>query len=177
MYNLAYRPPNFEKSFFEQISSSLSLIVNQYENMIVTGNLNINLLDPISGTKNYLSDLRDSFALTNLVKDNTCFQNKNDTLLYVILTNIPNCFQNTVIGKNSFSDLHFIKLPPKTIRYRSYKNFNIQSFLHKLDQKLIKEDIYKECDSYSKLTEIFSEVLQKHAPAKSMLLEETVHLL
>ena len=74
--------------------------------MIVNGNLNINLLDPISGTKNYLSDLRDSFALTTLVKDNTCFQNKNGTLLDVILTNITNCFQNTVIGKNSFSYVH-----------------------------------------------------------------------
>ena len=144
---------------------------------MVTGNLNINLLDPICGTKNYLSDLRDSFALTNLVKDNTCFQNKNGTLLDAILTNIPNCFQNTVIGKNSFSDVHFIKLPPKTIRYRSYKTFNIQSFVHELNQKLIKEDIYKEYDSYSKLIEIFSEVLQKHAPTKSMLLEKTMHLL
>ena len=61
---------NFEKkSCFEQISSSLSLIVNQYENIIVTGDLYINPLHPISGTNNYFSDLRDTFASTNLVKD------------------------------------------------------------------------------------------------------------
>ena len=117
-----------KKSFFEQISSSLSLIVNQYENIIVTGDLNINLLDPINDTKNYFSDLTDKFVLTNLVKDKTCFKNKNGTLLDVILTNRPNCFQNTVISATGLSDCNklvttifrstFTKLSPKTIRCR-----------------------------------------------------------
>ena len=54
----AYSPPNF----FEQISSgNLSLIVNQYENIIITGHLNISLLDPINDTRNYFSDLRDTY--------------------------------------------------------------------------------------------------------------------
>ena len=178
VYCFANRPPNFEKkSLFEQISSSLSLTVNQYENVIVTGDLNIKLLDLISDTKNYFSDLRDKFALTNLLKDKTCFKNKNGTLLDVILTNRPNFFQNTVISGTGLSDCHklvttifrstFIKLPPKTIRYRSYKTFNKQNFIHELDQKLIKGDIYKTDDSYSKLSEIFSEVIEKHAPTKS----------
>ena len=58
----------------------------------------------------------------------------------------------------------FIKLPPKNITYNSHKTFNKQNFVRELDQKLIKRDIYKTDDSYSKLTEIFSEVLEKHAP-------------
>ena len=94
MYLFTYRPPNFDKkSFFEQISSSLSFIVNHYEN-IVTRYLNINLLDPISDT--YFFDLRDTFALTNLVQGKICFKNKNGTLLDVILINRSNCFQNTL---------------------------------------------------------------------------------
>ena len=89
----AYRPSNFEKKFlFEQISSCLSLIENQYENITVTGDLSTNLLDPISDTKSYFSDLRDTFALTNLVKDKTCFKNENDTLINIVLTNRSNCF-------------------------------------------------------------------------------------
>ena len=79
-----------------KFSSSLNLIINQCENIIVTGDLNINILDAISDTKNYFSDLRDTFALTNLVKDKTCFKNKNSIRLDVILTNRPNCFQNTI---------------------------------------------------------------------------------
>ena len=39
--------------------------------------------------------------------------------------------------------------------------------MHELDQRLIQGDIYKTDDSYSKLTEILSEVLEKHAPLKT----------
>ena len=93
----AYRPPNFEKkSFFEETSNSLSLIVNKYGNILLAGDVNINLLDPNSDTKNHFSGLRDTFALTNLVKDKTCFKNKVGTLLDVILTNRPNSFRKTV---------------------------------------------------------------------------------
>ena len=82
----ASRPSNFErKSFFHQISSSLSLFVNQYENIIVASDLNITLLDPISDTKYHLSDLGDTFAFTNLVQDKTYFKNKNGTLLDFVL--------------------------------------------------------------------------------------------
>ena len=53
----------------------------------------------MSSTKNHFSDLRDTFALTNLVKDKTRFKNKNGTLLDVVLTNRPTCFQNTMISE------------------------------------------------------------------------------
>ena len=166
-----------KKSFFEEISNSLSLIVNKYDNILLAGDVNINLLDPNSDTKNHFSDLIDTFALTNLVKDETCFKNKDGTLLDVILTNRPNAFQKTVTTETGLSDCHklvstvfrstFIKLPPKTVRYRSYKTYDKQNFLHELDQKLIQGDIYKTDDLYSKLTEIMSEVLEKHAPLKT----------
>ena len=102
---------------------------------------------------------------------------KGGTLLDVILTNRPNSFQKTVTTETGLSGCHklvstvfrstFIKLPPKTVRYRSYKTYDKQNFLHELDQKLIQGDIYKTDDSYSKLTEIMSEVLEKHAPLKT----------
>ena len=161
----------------DEISNSLSLIVNKYGNILLAGDVNINLLNPNSDTKNHLSDLRDTFALMNLVKDKTCFKNKDGTLLDVILTNRPNSFQKIVTTETRLSDCHklvstvfrstFIKLPSKTARYRSYKTYYKQNFLHELDQKLIQGDIYKTDDSYSKLTEIMSEVLEKHAPLKT----------
>ena len=66
---------------------------NHYENILVAGDLNINLLDSKSDPKNYFSDLRDTFELTNSVKDKTCFKSINGTLLDVILTNRPKYFQ------------------------------------------------------------------------------------
>ena len=38
------------------------------------------------------------------------------------------------------------------------------NFCHKLDQTRLKGEIYKSEDSYFKLTEIFQEIQQKHAP-------------
>ena len=61
----------------------------------------------------------------------------------------------------------FAKLPPKTIKYRSYKDFSEPKFCQELDQILIKGDIYKSEDPYSEFTHIFSEILNKHAPLKS----------
>ena len=81
-------------------------MVNKYENILITGDLNINLLDQKCDTANHFSDLRDTFALTNLVKDRTCFKNKNGTLLDVILTNRPNSFHKTIIIETGLSDCH-----------------------------------------------------------------------
>ena len=71
-----------------------------------------------------------------------------------MLTSRPNCFQNTVISETGLSNCYklvttifistFIKLYPKTIRYRSYKTFNKQNFVHGLDQILIKGNITKQ---------------------------------
>ena len=140
----------------DEISNSLSLTVNKYGNILLAGDVNINLSDPNSDTKNHLSDLRDTFELINLVKEKTYFKNKDGTLLDVILTNRPNSFQKTVITETGLSDCHklvstvfrstFIKLPPKTVRYRSYKTYYKHTFLHELDQKLIQGHIYKTDD-------------------------------
>ena len=65
----------------------------------------------------------------------------------------------------------FIKLPPKTVKYRSYKNFHEAVFLHELDQKLIQGDLYRSDDPYLNLTEIFPSILDKHASVKSKKVE------
>lgn len=146
-----------KKSFVEEILSNLSIIVNQYENIFVAGDLNVDLLNPKCDLESYFSDLRDKFALTNLVKHKTCFNNKNGALLNVLLSNKPNCFQKTTIFETGLSDCHklvitifgstFIKLPLKTITVKSYKHFNEKLFVHEFDQKLIQGDIYKTDDS------------------------------
>ena len=61
----------------------------------------------------------------------------------------------------------FIKLPPKTVKYRSYKISMKLFFFHELDPKLIQGNLYRSDDPYFKLTEIFSSILDKHAPIKS----------
>ena len=62
----------------------------------------------------------------------------------------------------------FIKLPPKTVKYRSYKNLSEIVFLHELDQKLIQGDLYCCYDPYMNLTEILSYILDNYVPVKSL---------
>ena len=63
---------------------------------------------------------------------------------------------------------YFTRIPPKTIEYRNYKNFNETVFLHDLDQELLKGEMYKSNNEmYSTFTKVFRLVLDKHAPPKA----------
>ena len=82
-----YRPPKYDKKvFFQEISKIISQAINKYDNILVAGDLNID----VSGSKelidNHFSELIDTFNLTNLVKTPTCFKTTWGTLLDVILT-------------------------------------------------------------------------------------------
>ena len=171
-----YRPPKYDKKVsFQELSKTISQAINKYDNIL--GDLNID----VSGSKglndNHISELNDTFNLINLVKASTCFKTTRGALLDVLLTNQPNSLPKTGICETRLSDCHkmvftifrstFIRLPPKIIKYRNYKGFNENIFCHELDQTLLKSEIYKSKDPYSKLTEIFLEILQKHAPFKS----------
>ena len=174
----AYRPPRYDrKLFFDEIIKCLSKGINKYDNISLIGDLNIDLLDPSKDIGNYLSDLSDTFNLTNIVKGTTCFKSSKGTLLDILLTNKPNSFQKTATFITGISDFHklvtsflrvsFKKLPPKEICYRKYKKFDDSKFRNDLDRQLLQGEIYKDCkDPYSKFTEILSQFLEKHAPLK-----------
>ena len=51
----------------------VSKSLNNYDNIVIAGNLNIDLSDSSKATSNNLSDLLDVFNLKNLVKELTCF--------------------------------------------------------------------------------------------------------
>ena len=99
---------------------------------------------------------------TNLVKVATCYKNLKGNLLDVFL-NLTNCR----MLKSATLRPTFIRLAPKTVKYRSYKNFNETVCLHELDQKLIHGGLHRSDDLYLKLAEIFSSILDKDAPIKS----------
>ena len=130
-----------------------------------------------SDSSNHLSDLNDTFSLTNLVTDFTCFKSNKGTLIDLMLTKKPKSFYKSHSFVTGLSDCHnlivsfyrnsFQKLPPKFIIYRNKKNFHESNFLRGLDSRLIKGELYKNCENpYTKLSEIFSEVSNYHAPLK-----------
>jgi len=95
----AYRPPqNSNKAeFFNELSISLNKITIQYENIMVIGDLNIDISDKSKDTYNYLSDFCDTFSLKNITVENTCLKKQTGTLIDVMLTNRPKKFLKTRI--------------------------------------------------------------------------------
>ena len=70
-----YRPPKYDKEvFFQELSKTVSQAINKYDNILVAGDLNID----VSGSKglndNHFSELIDTFNLKNLVKTAACFK-------------------------------------------------------------------------------------------------------
>ena len=150
----AYRPPqtNNKKLFFSELNISLNLITNKYENILLMGDLNIDILNRATDTNNYLSDLCDTFSLTNIISGKTCFKKLSGTSIDILLTNRSRSFHNTAIIETGLSDHHkliisflksySIRLPPKKIEYRNYKKFDTNKFLRDLDKEMLKGEMY-----------------------------------
>ena len=126
------------------MNETLSKAANSYENIIVIGDLNIDVSDPVKDRNNYLPDFVDTLLLSNLINRKTFHKNLSGTTIDITLTNRPNCFQKTSTIVTGLSDFHkmiisrlkttFKKIPPKTIIFRDYKKFDEQNFLYDIDQ-------------------------------------------
>ena len=88
-----------------------------------------------------------------------------------MLTNRSRSFHSTSVIETSLSDCHklivsffsayFQRIPPKTIEYINFKNFDKAFFLYDFDQELIIGNIYKDSNNQY---DVFT--VDKHAPLK-----------
>ena len=71
----AYRPPieSNKFTFFNEVSNTFNKAVNKYDNILVTGDLNIYFSNSKMDANNYLNDFIDTFSLTSKVNSKTCF--------------------------------------------------------------------------------------------------------
>ena len=104
----AYRRPieSNKLTFFNEVSNTLNKAVNKYDNILVTGDLNIDFSSVKMDTIDYLCDFIDTFSLTNIVDSKTCFKTLNGTLLDRALKNKPKSFCKTCTIETGLSDCH-----------------------------------------------------------------------
>ena len=124
----------------------------------------------------------DDFNLTNLVEKPTCFKLQDGTLIDLMLKNRLRSFlsQNFEIGLSDCFKLvvsilraSFKKLPRKIITKRDQKCFNQEHFLRDLDSRLLQVELYRNChEPCKKLTEIFNDIINHHAPLKQKQVRE-----
>ena len=94
----------------------------------------------------------------------------------VTLANRPKIFQKTAAITTELCDYHkmiitafrssYTREPPQNTIYKIYKNFNAQDFLNDLGTNLRLEEQACTYISFDKLTKIFKESTDKHAPQK-----------
>ena len=129
-------------------------------------------------SKNYLSNLCDTFSPSNLIPGVTCVKSSILSSIDVMLTNKPISFHHTSLIETGMSDCHKLILslsraffkwtPAKTIEYRSYSKLSPEAFLHVLDQELNKVIICNSQDKqYDLFWDIFRTILDHHAPLKT----------
>ena len=143
------------------------------------GDINVDTHDHQHPGFGKLSSFCDIFGLTNLVSSKTCFTGSHSSSIDVILTNRPRSFQATSVFETGLSDCHcFVtttmkrhipRLKPKKVKYRSYKNFNEDSFLADVRSLDFGSRFDDANQLYDNLTQRFRKVIDKHAPLKTRI--------
>ena len=72
----------------------------------------------------------------------------------------------------TFFKLHFSRLRPKVITYRSYKKFHEEKFLNDLKETNIIMNEKDPTQNYQSLTKKFLTIVNKHAPLKKKIVRE-----
>ena len=164
---------SFQVDFDLKIDKSLS----KFENIVVIGDLNYDML--CTDKSQTLRNCCDIFALDNLISEPTCFTvNNAPSLIDVILTNNTYVLGNTCNFDCGLSDCHNLvgfqvkqetnKPVGKYCTYRSYKNFNPETYNEELYSNLQNLDMSQNDVNklYNEFSNILTETVNKHAPLK-----------
>ena len=74
--------------FFSELNLPLNQYVNKYDNIVVMGDLNIDISDKRKDNNNFMSDLCDAFSLQNIITGKTCHKSNVGTAIGIMLTSI-----------------------------------------------------------------------------------------
>ena len=131
---------------------TLNKALNKY-NLLPAGDSNINTLRPTSDSSKHLSDLNETFSLTNLVTGSTYFKSNKHTPIDLVLTNKPMSFYKSRSFVTGLSHCHklvvsifrtwFQTHTPKFVTYRNKKTSMTKISFVK--SRLIQGELYKNC--------------------------------
>ena len=179
-----YRPPSATNASIDKLFDLISKYAN--EELIVTGDLNLNWLNEKS---NYIKEKCNQFdplALHQLIIDTTRPNLKvpeKSTLIDIILTNKPEKMVASgvfALGNSDHCPIACIRstqlesTKPRLIHKRNTKQFVEESFLTDLTQSNIsKTSELQTADSALNLfAETFTSILDKHAPFKKLRVKD-----
>ena len=182
---LTYKNPRVTNGVFVNLLSTFyqSVLANgKTKEIILLGDININMLKVPNIITNELCDI---YGLHNLVDGPTCFKSVDGTLLDPIFVLNRHRFEKCINVTCGYSDWHNLTccitklempaIKSKTVMYRSYKKFDATNFANDMSMvpfhvSQIFEDV---SDQYWCVTQLYSEVLNDHAPEKKRVIKST----
>ena len=178
-----YRPPDqATNNFVDNFSESLSKIDSNFDK-VVLGDFNIDFSagrrNANSSQKRMLKGITELHDLKQVIESPTRVTEHSDSLIDLCFTNAHQKITESDVVDPGLSDHSLVycvmksghhRAPPKTIQFRSFKNYNRDSFVSDLRQVPWHvalnnhEDIDNCTDTWSKL---FLEVAETHAPTRT----------
>jgi hypothetical protein len=179
---VVYKNPNVSSEFFTQVvSQTIESLNESWKDSILVGDININMNEENMFEKNVC----DVHALYNIVTGSTCFKGVSGTLLDPVVVSNKQKFYKPFNVTCGLSDFHNMvgcvtrtSLPkPKPFRlcYRSYKEFDQVKFQKAVDNiPLSACEIFDDTDDqYWAFCQMYSEILNDHAPLKSKVVQRS----
>ena len=172
-----YRPPNLDvDELIHSLNESFSAIMERFLTMIL-GDFNVDQLSRNNSNKTLLASFAIENNLKQIISEPTRITQTSRTLIDLIYVNdSPRIVQSGVVHSTlSDHSLTFCimkcsvpKLPPRKFEYRSFKNYNTESFVKELSQvpwSVIDGVDYID-DAVLLWDQLFSSVADIHAPLK-----------
>ena len=145
LIDCSYNPhKNMMGNHLRALSEKLDIYSASYDNFIILGDFNIEI------EEQQIKAFCDNYSFKSLIREPTCYKSpSNPICIDLILTNAPQKFESTCVLETGLSDFHlmtvtvmrkiFKKSKPRTINYRSYKQFANEAYRESLLHELSKE--------------------------------------
>ena len=174
--NIYKQPKVKNEHIVEVLESVLDRTIGDSANVILVGDLNVDVSNPSHGLKHVFHVQ----GVKNIVKEPTCYKNhQNLSIIDLVITNVPSKLQNVICTETGLSDFHSMicfaskvkleRCKMKTITYRCYKQFDCQQYSNDLSMiPFHVKDIFDDLDDkYWCYESLIKEVINSHAPLKT----------
>lgn len=174
-----YRPPSATIEWTETVEYSVEKANSETKEILFLGDVNFNLLCQTSSVKSWIKKT-ENLNLTQLVQTPTRVTDTSETLIDHVYSNTPENIVSVTVPQYSISDHYPVCVTRKVsksfsrgpvhkfICYRDTKSFNESDFIHELEnQPWSIMNIFEDAsDALDYFTNLFTSVLDKHAPKK-----------
>ena len=123
------------------MNEKLCKAVNSYGNLIVIGDLHVDVSGSGKDRNNYLSGFVETFWLSNLINRKTCHENLSGRAIDIMLPNRTNCFQKTSTAVTSLKD--FREMIISCLKTTFKKNSTKKRLFSEIIKSLMNKIFYK----------------------------------